>query len=41
MQVIRLYEQFCLPDLIVTMAKTAISVAEDDDPNLVSCVSFS
>ena len=36
LQVIRLYEQFRLPDLIVTLAKTAISIAEDDDPNVVS-----
>ncbi|KAI0231198.1 nucleoporin 160 [Lamellibrachia satsuma] len=34
LKVIRLYEQFRLPDLIVTLAKTAISVAEDNDPNV-------
>ncbi|KAK2174344.1 hypothetical protein NP493_810g00006 [Ridgeia piscesae] len=34
LKVIRLYEQFRLPDLIVTLAKTAISIAEDDDPNV-------
>lgn len=34
-QVIKLYEQFCIPDLTVTLADTAISKADDDDPNLV------
>ncbi|XP_064599845.1 nuclear pore complex protein Nup160-like [Liolophura sinensis] len=34
LKVIKLYEQFCIPDLIVTLADTAISKADDDDPNL-------
>ncbi len=36
LQVIRLLEQFSVPDLVISLANTALSVADDDDPNIVS-----
>ena len=39
LQVIRLLEQFSLPDLVISLANTALSVADDDDPNIVSWLS--
>lgn len=35
-QVIRQFEQFCMPDMVISLANTAISIADDDDPNVVS-----
>ncbi|XP_038053213.1 nuclear pore complex protein Nup160-like isoform X2 [Patiria miniata] len=34
LKVIRLLEQFSLPDLVISLANTALSVADDDDPNV-------
>ncbi|XP_022094945.1 nuclear pore complex protein Nup160-like isoform X2 [Acanthaster planci] len=34
LKVIRLLEQFGLPDLVISLANTALSVADDDDPNV-------
>ena len=35
-QVIKLFEEFTLPQIVVTMATSAISIADEDDPNVVS-----
>ena len=37
MKVIHLFEQFDLSDIVITLVKLAIGIAERDDPNLVSC----
>ncbi|XP_071795537.1 nuclear pore complex protein Nup160-like [Asterias amurensis] len=34
LKVIRLLEQFSMPDLVISLAGTALSVADDDDPNV-------
>ncbi|XP_072022544.1 nuclear pore complex protein Nup160-like [Amphiura filiformis] len=34
LKVIRLLEQFSVPDLVISLANTALSVADDDDPNI-------
>jgi len=38
-QVMQLLEQFELADVVVTLVKLAIKIAEHDDPNLVSALS--
>ena len=35
-QVLSLLELFAQPPLVVSLAKTAISIADKDDPNVVS-----
>lgn len=32
----RLFEQFEVPDMVITVANTAVSTASLDDPNIVS-----
>ena len=31
---LKLFEQFGLPDLVVSLATTAVSISEPDDPNI-------
>jgi len=40
MQVMQLLEQFELSDVVITLVKLAIDIAEHDDPNLVCSLSI-
>jgi hypothetical protein len=33
--VLKQFEEFGAPDMVVSFAKAAISIADDDDPNVV------
>jgi len=35
-QVIRQFEEFSAPDVVISLARNAIAIADDDDENLVS-----
>ena len=39
-QVLQQFEEFGAPDVVISLAKTAIGVADDDDPNVVSYIHF-
>ena len=36
LQVIRQFEEFSAPDVVISLARNAIAIADDDDENLVS-----
>ncbi|XP_077979037.1 nuclear pore complex protein Nup160-like [Glandiceps talaboti] len=36
LKVLRLLEQFNIPNLVISLAKTALSIADDEDPNIPS-----